>query len=155
MNSEPTFTIDDIQMILPHRPPFLFVDKIVKLLPDRTIICERTLHQDEPHFAGHFPSKPIMPGVLITDALAQTSGLLWGLTKRLNEGEKKTVPQIFFLASVNMKFTHPAKPGDTLRMTAHKDRAFGALHTYEVEATCGRNMIAKGNLTLAMREGGI
>jgi 3-hydroxymyristoyl/3-hydroxydecanoyl-(acyl carrier protein) dehydratase len=155
MNPEQTFTMEDIMMILPHRPPFLFVDKIIKLLPDRTIICERTLHPDEPHFSGHFPSRPIMPGVLVTDALAQTSGLLWGLTKRLKEAEQTTVPEIFFLASVNMKFTHPSKPGDTLRMTAHKDRVFGLLHTYEVEATCGRNTIARGSLTLAMKEGGI
>src|SRR3990170_707967 len=122
MKQELTFTMEDILMILPHRPPFLFVDKIVKLLPDRTITCERTLLPDEPHFTGHFPTRPIMPGVLVTDALAQTSGLLWGLTKQLDGGEKTAVPEIFFLASVNMKFTYPAKPGDTLRMTSHKDR---------------------------------
>jgi 3-hydroxymyristoyl/3-hydroxydecanoyl-(acyl carrier protein) dehydratase len=155
MKEELTFTMDDILGILPHRPPFLFVDKVVKLLPDKTIICERTLMPDEPHFAGHFPVKPIMPGVLVTDALAQTSGLLWGLTKKVNTGDTSDTPEIFFLASVSMKFTHPAKPGDILRMTAHKDRSFGNFHTYEVEAVCGRNVIAKGSLTLAMKEGGI
>jgi 3-hydroxyacyl-[acyl-carrier-protein] dehydratase len=149
------FSLDEICAILPHRPPFLFVDKVTKLVPDKMIVTERLLLESEPHFAGHFPGKAIMPGVLVTDALAQTSGLLWGFSKQIrNQGvDEKGDPEIFFLAAANMKYTHPAVPGDTLRMTATKDASFGAFHSYIVEATAGRNVIAKGTLTLAMREG--
>ena len=146
------FSKEEILEILPHRPPFLFVDKVIKLIPDKMIITERELLPDEPHFAGHFPGKPIMPGVLITDGLAQTSGLLWGLSKKVSSIDKQTTPEIFFLAAVNMKYTHPAEPGNILRMTAIKDTSFGALHTFTVEATAGRHLVAKGSLTLAMRE---
>lgn len=149
----PTFSMDDILEILPHRPPFLFVDKVIKLVPDKLIIVERELRSDEPHFAGHFPGKPIMPGVLITDGLAQTSGLLWGLSKKIATlVQPESTPEFFFLAAVHMKFTHPAEPGNILRMSASNDNSFGALHTFEVEATTGRYLVAKGSLTLAMRD---
>jgi 3-hydroxyacyl-[acyl-carrier-protein] dehydratase len=149
------FSLDEICAILPHRPPFLFVDRVTKLVPDKTIVAERLLLESEPHFAGHFPGKAIMPGVLVTDALAQTSGLLWGFSKHIQSqgADKKENPEIFFLAAANMKYTHPAVPGDTLRMTSTSDASFGAFHSYVVEATAGRNVIAKGTLTLAMREG--
>ena len=147
-----SFSKEDILAILPHRPPFLFVDKVIKLIPDKMIVTERLLLADEPHFAGHFPGKPIMPGVLITDGLAQTSGLLWGLSKKTTTTDSQNVPEIFFLAAANMKYTHPAEPGDTLRMTAIKDSSFGVFHSYTVEASSGRNLVAKGTLTLAMRE---
>jgi 3-hydroxyacyl-[acyl-carrier-protein] dehydratase len=149
------FSFDEICAILPHRPPFLFVDRVTKLVPDKTIVAERLLLETEPHFAGHFPGKAIMPGVLVTDALAQTSGLLWGFSKQISgqAAENRDKPEIFFLAAANMKYTHPAVPGNTLRMTATRDASFGAFHSYIVEATAGRNVIAKGTLTLAMREG--
>ena len=79
MRSAPPFEREDILAVLPHRPPFLFVDRVTKLVPDKRIVAERTISPDEPQFQGHFPGHPIMPGVLITDALAQTSGLLIGL----------------------------------------------------------------------------
>jgi 3-hydroxyacyl-[acyl-carrier-protein] dehydratase len=147
-----SFSKEDILAILPHRPPFLFVDKVVKLICDKMIVTERELLPDEPHFAGHFPGKPIMPGVLITDGLAQTSGLLWGLSKKMKTDDNQNVPEIFFLAAANMKYTHPAQPGDVLRMTATKESSFGAFHSYAVEASAGRHLVAKGTLTLAMRE---
>jgi 3-hydroxymyristoyl/3-hydroxydecanoyl-(acyl carrier protein) dehydratase len=125
---------------------------VIKLVPDQLIVAEREIRPDEPHFAGHFPGTPIMPGVLITDALAQTSGLLWGFS-RIEKGiESSEKPEIFFLAAANMKYTHPASPGDTLRMTSRSDRAFGSLLSYTVEASAGRNLIAKGTLTLAIKD---
>jgi 3-hydroxyacyl-[acyl-carrier-protein] dehydratase len=147
-----SFSKADILAILPHRPPFLFVDKVIKLIPDKMIVTERELLPDEPHFVGHFPGKPIMPGVLITDGLAQTSGLLWGLSKKVNTDDKQSIPEVFFLAAANMKYTHTAEPGDILRMTATKDSSFGAFHSYTVEASAGRHLVAKGTLTLAMKE---
>ena len=154
MTARYSYGMDDILSILPHRPPFLFVDRIVEMLPDRRITGERELRPDEPHFAGHFPGTPIMPGVLVTDALAQTSGLLWGFSKIVrNNGERSGTPEIFFLAAASIKYTNPAYPGELLRLSARAERSFDRLHHYSVEAVCGRKIIAKGTLTLAMMEG--
>jgi 3-hydroxyacyl-[acyl-carrier-protein] dehydratase len=152
MTPESRVTFEDILALLPHRPPFLFVDRVIKIIADTSIIAERDLRADEPHFAGHFPSRAIMPGVLITDALAQTSGLLWGLSKRMSGVAPAEPPQIFFLAADAMKFVNPALPGETLRLSARAERQFGTLFSYAVEATVRHKLIARGTLTLAMME---
>jgi 3-hydroxyacyl-[acyl-carrier-protein] dehydratase len=162
MTTKQEYGLEDIQSILPHRPPFLFVDRVIKLVPDKEIVAERTIRDDEPYFAGHFPQKHIMPGVLVTDALAQTSGLLWGLSKKAAGAvlakEPPPVgdvvaPQIFFLASSAMKFVNPSFPGETLTLQAWSDRSFGSLFSYSVEAIVKRKLVAKGTLTLAMMDG--
>ncbi|MBC8453747.1 3-hydroxyacyl-ACP dehydratase FabZ [PVC group bacterium] len=150
MSKQIEFSMDDILSILPHRPPFLFVDRVVRLKPFKRIITERELRNDEPHFAGHFPGQPVMPGVLITDALAQTSGLLIGLSKKTTESESQD--GIFFLGSANMKYPAPAVPGDLLRMTAFAEGTSGKLSRFIVEACVGRKLVAQGTLTLAMIE---
>jgi 3-hydroxymyristoyl/3-hydroxydecanoyl-(acyl carrier protein) dehydratase len=156
MTNRYTYSIDDIRAILPHRPPFLFVDAIIDMVPGKRIVGERVLRPDEPHFSGHFPGKPIMPGVLVTDALAQTSGLLWGFTKIVNNnGATGNTPELFYLAAATMKYVNPAVPGDTLHLHAATKESFDRLHGYTVEALCGRRVIAKGSLTLAMMEGAI
>jgi 3-hydroxyacyl-[acyl-carrier-protein] dehydratase len=150
MNATPPFELDELLRLLPHRPPFLFVDRVTKLAPGKSIVAERLLRAEEPHFAGHFPGRAIMPGVLIAEALAQTSGLLIGLSESLSASAPPEKPKAFFLAVTNIKFTHPAVPGDTLMLHATADRNFGALFRFDVEATAGRNLIASGSLTLAM-----
>ena len=157
MSSKYTFSLDDICAILPHRPPFLFVDRIIDMVPGKRITGERMLHSDEPHFSGHFPGKPVMPGVLVTDALAQTCGLLWGFTKmvRADEAATSAASELFYLASATMKYVNPAYPGDTLRLHAATERSFDRLHGFTAEATCGRRIIARGSLTLAMMEGAV
>ena len=77
------FGKDTVLKILPQRPPFLFVDRVLKLRPDDRIVAELDLTESLPHFAGHFPDRPVMPGVLVTEALAQTSGLLLGLSEQV------------------------------------------------------------------------
>jgi len=150
MNEKALFELADLRAILPHREPFLFVDRVLKLEPDKFIVAERTLRAEEFYFAGHFPGRPIMPGVLIAEALAQTSGLLIGLSKQARADTPPTQPKAFFLAVTNIKFTHPALPGDTLGLRAEADRHFGDLFRFHVEATVGRNLVASGSLTLAL-----
>ena len=146
----PLYDISVIKEILPHRTPFLFVDRVIKIKVGQKIIAEKDLSIDDCFFAGHFPGKPIMPGVLVSEALAQTSGLLLGLTwyesdKSING--KKT--NLFFLANVNMKFSAPAKPGDTLRLEASLKKEYGRSFFFEVAAYVTISQIAKGTLMLA------
>jgi 3-hydroxymyristoyl/3-hydroxydecanoyl-(acyl carrier protein) dehydratase len=150
MTHKPLFELEDLLPVLPHRPPFLFVDRVMQLEPHKSIVAERELRPDEPQFAGHFPGRPIMPGVLIAEALAQTSGLLIGLSEMSSASAPPEKPKAFFLAVTNIKFTHPAVPGDVLVLRATSDRQFAALHRFNVEATAGRNLIASGSLTLAL-----
>ena len=142
-------SIPDILPVLPHRPPFLFVDRVMQLEPHKSIVAERTLRPDEPQFAGHFPGRPIMPGVLVAEALAQTSGLLIGLSEMHSASAPPEKPMAFFLAVTNIKLTHPAVPGDLLVLRATSDRHFAKLHRFNVEATTGHNLVASGSLTLA------
>jgi 3-hydroxymyristoyl/3-hydroxydecanoyl-(acyl carrier protein) dehydratase len=146
------FGIDDILSILPHRPPFLFVDGVIKLIPEKEILAERQIKEDEPFFTGHFPNKPIMPGVLVIDALAQTSGLLWGLSKKVAKVSLPKNPKIFFLAAANIKFLNPSFPKDKLMLFSKNLTSFGNLFSYSVEAYVEKRTIAKGTLSLAMIE---
>jgi 3-hydroxymyristoyl/3-hydroxydecanoyl-(acyl carrier protein) dehydratase len=154
MEKTALFGIEDILGMLPHRPPFLFVDRVTQFKPDAMIATQRDIRENEFYFAGHFPAKPIMPGVLVVDALAQTSGLLWGFSRNARQGESADAPQLFYLAAANVKFVNPAYPGETLEMTSRVQRSFATLFSYTVEAAVGRKVVAKGTLTLAMTKAG-
>jgi 3-hydroxyacyl-[acyl-carrier-protein] dehydratase len=150
MHHHISFTLKEILPILPHRPPFLFVDRVLALDPHKSILAERTLRAEEPQFAGHFPGSPIMPGVLVTEALAQTSGLLLGLSEQ-EAGEHATrLPKMFYLAATAIKYTHPARPGDVLRLWSASDQSLSGVHRFRVQAKVGRRLIATGALTLAL-----
>jgi 3-hydroxyacyl-[acyl-carrier-protein] dehydratase len=124
------------------------------------IVGEYDIPTDLIHFKGHFPEHPIMPGALVTDACAQVSGLLWGFTKQVTEAAKGNnttddAPELFYLAAANMKYVEPAKPGETLTISVAAKEQFGALFKYQVEALVKRRVIAKGVLTLAVKEGAL
>lgn len=152
MHDKPLFALDDILPILPHRPPFLFVDRVVALDPYKSILAERVLRREESYFAGHFPGRPIMPGVLVAEALAQTSGLLLGLSHKAEGPQGSPPPKMFFLATTSIKYTHPARPGDVLRLWSASDKTLSGLHRFHVEAKVGHKLIASGALTLALVE---
>jgi 3-hydroxyacyl-[acyl-carrier-protein] dehydratase len=102
--------INDIRAILPHRYPFLLVDRIVELEPER-IVGIKNVTVNEPFFAGHFPDFPVMPGVLIIEAMAQTAGVL--VLKTIADRANKLV---LLVAVENARFRRPVVPGDCLRM---------------------------------------
>ncbi len=115
------FDINAIQKILPHRYPFLLIDKIIEFKMDERIVGVKNVTINEPFFEGHFPGQPVMPGVLIIEAMAQTGGILL-LNGVENPGDKL----VFFMAINNAKFRKPVTPGDQvvfeLSMTSRKSR---------------------------------
>ncbi|MBN2516917.1 MAG: 3-hydroxyacyl-ACP dehydratase FabZ [Deltaproteobacteria bacterium] len=149
MSDSILYDISIIEHILPHRSPFLFVDRVTVFIVGDKIITEKDLGQKDPCFSGHFPGNPIMPGVLVSEALAQTSGLLLGLTwkkeKKFSSQEKMNL----YLAAINIKFLTPAKPGETLRLKSHLKKEFGSLFLFDVSAFVEDRAIAEGTLTLA------
>src|SRR3982751_3653731 len=106
----PTLYINEIRAILPHRYPFLLVDRIIEMEADR-IVGIKQITANEPHFMGHFPEFPVMPGVLIVEAMAQCAGVL--VLKSIEDRANKLV---LLVAIENARFRRPVVPGDTLRM---------------------------------------
>jgi 3-hydroxyacyl-[acyl-carrier-protein] dehydratase len=103
--------INGIQKILPHRPPFLLVDAIVEMERLKSIVGIKNVTINEDFFRGHFPGKPIMPGVLIVEAMAQTGGLL--LLQEVADRERKL---LYFVAIDDARFRRPVVPGDQMRI---------------------------------------
>lgn len=106
-----TLNIDEIMAILPHRYPFLLIDRVVEMVRKERIVAIKNVTINEPHFTGHFPDYPIMPGVLMVEAIAQTGGALL-LTEIPDRDEKLMV----FTGIDNAKFKRPVIPGDQLRI---------------------------------------
>ena len=101
----------EIQRILPHRYPFLLIDRVTELERRQRIVALKNVSVNEPHFAGHFPSFPIMPGVLVVEAMAQAGGLLL-----LIEFEDRDAKLLLFTGIESAKFRRPIVPGDQLRL---------------------------------------
>ena len=103
--------INDIQKILPHRPPFLLIDRIVEIESGKRIVGIKNVTMNEPFFVGHFPNYPVMPGVLIIEAMAQTGGVL-----ALRDEAIGSDKLVLFAAIEEAKFRRPVVPGDQLRL---------------------------------------
>jgi 3-hydroxyacyl-[acyl-carrier-protein] dehydratase len=117
--------IGEILNILPHAYPFLLVDRIVEMEPGKRIVGIKNVTYNEPFFPGHFPGRPIMPGVLIIEAMAQTAGVL--AFKSLPPEDQKR--PVYFLGIDNVRFRKPVIPGDQLRLeleiTKHRQAIWG------------------------------
>ncbi len=114
--SEPLFDIDRIMRYLPHRYPFLLVDKVIEINPGKNIVGCKNVTYNEPFFQGHFPSFPVMPGVLIIEAMAQTGGIFALESLNLKVAENPDT-KILFMSIDKARFRKPVRPGDTLVMT--------------------------------------
>lgn len=133
--------------ILPHRKPFLFIDRVIAVEGTNKIIAEKKINEDEDYLRGHFPKNPILPGVLIIESMAQASGIISAYSSQ-------AVQEVYFLSRVSdIKFTHPVFPGDTLIIKAeilgHFDRA---VKTHAICEVNGR-IVAEGELVLIKQEG--
>jgi 3-hydroxyacyl-[acyl-carrier-protein] dehydratase len=107
--------INRLMQLLPHRYPFLMIDRIVDINGDESCVGIKNVTFNEPHFQGHFPGRPIMPGVLLIEAMAQTAGALW---VHANSTDK---PQLVYFVTIdNCKFRKPVVPGDQVRIHIQK-----------------------------------
>lgn len=102
-----TADILQILQMIPHRYPMLMVDRVVEMVPDQSAVGIKNVSINEPHFAGHFPGRPIMPGVMIVEAMAQTAAVLVAYSERELQGSSKLV---YFLAIDNARFRRPVVP---------------------------------------------
>jgi 3-hydroxyacyl-[acyl-carrier-protein] dehydratase len=107
--------IGEIQRLLPHRYPFLLIDRVVELSPDK-VVALKNVSVNEPFFAGHFPGHPVMPGVLIVEAMAQAGAVMALKDKAASATFDPATKVIYFMALDKVKFRRPVVPGDQLRL---------------------------------------
>ncbi|MBN2664996.1 MAG: bifunctional UDP-3-O-[3-hydroxymyristoyl] N-acetylglucosamine deacetylase/3-hydroxyacyl-ACP dehydratase [Bacteroidales bacterium] len=138
----PVYTLEDIKKRLPHRHPFLFVDKIIAL-DETSVVGIKNVTFDEPFFLGHFPDEPVMPGVLIVEALAQCGGIL--VLSAVDEPERYST---YFLKIDKLKFKHKVVPGDTmiLKMEMIEPMRRGIVIMFG-HAYVGNRLVAEGEMT--------
>lgn len=130
---------DPIALGLPHRAPFVFVDRVEEIDPGVSAVCRKAFPADEPFFRGHFPGDPLVPGVILTEALAQTAGLAAGQPGRA-----------FRLSAIKgMKFLRAVRPLDEIALAARKVAVVGSLWQFEVIARVGGDVVAEGVVVLS------
>ena len=107
-----SLNVEEIKRLLPHRAPFLFLDRLTDIHPNRSAVGWKAVTADEPHFAGHFPGYPVMPGVLIVEAMAQAAGAL--IMHSLSQEDQGKL--VYFMSIDKARFRKPVHPGDMLRI---------------------------------------
>ena len=128
-----------ITLGLPHREPFIFLDQVLAHKPGESAECEKTFPPETPFFAGHFPGAPLVPGVILAEALAQTAGIAAGQPGRA-----------FRLTAIRtMKFPAAALPSETIHLQARKVAVVGPLWQFECRASIGPRVVAEGVIVLS------
>lgn len=137
-------SIKEIMEILPHRQPFLLIDTVEELLPGTSATAKKCVSYNEPYFAGHFPTEPVMPGVLIIEALAQTGAVT---ILSLPENRGKTA---YFAAIKDAKFKRKVVPGDVLTLKIEIIKSKGPMGIGRAEATVNGELAVSAELTFAI-----
>lgn len=144
-----TADIDLIQRCIPHRYPFLMIDKVVDIVANTSAVGVKNVTYNEPHFQGHFPAMPVMPGVTIVEAMAQTSAVMVSLSLDLVDKN----PLVFFMGIDKVKFRRKVVPGDVLRMAITTIRGgsriwkFNGVATVDGEVACSAEFSAMIDLS--------
>ena len=140
---------EEIRYLLPQKYPFLFIDKAIEFEEGKRIVCVKNVSGNEPVFVGHFPDFAIMPGVLIIEAMAQASIILF----KKSLSAQNTKDSVFLLASVNnARFTKPIFPGDQLLIEILIEKIVSKGAIIQVSVKVGEKTVAKANLTFGIAE---
>ena len=141
--------IHEILEYLPHRYPFLLIDRVVEVVPGKSIHAYKNVTINEPFFVGHFPHHPVMPGVLIMEALAQAAGILSFKT----EDKKPTQSDVFYFAGIDdARFKRPVMPGDQLHLHVEIERQMRGVWKLKGEARVDGQLAAEARLMCAKRD---
>ena len=144
-----TMDINQIMRLLPHRYPFLLVDRVLEVEPAKRIIALKNVTANEPHFTGHFPHHPVMPGVLIMEALAQAAGILAFKTA----GEKPHPGSLFMFAGIDdARFKRQVMPGDQLHLHVEIERWMRNVLKLKAEARVDGELAAEARLICAKKD---
>ncbi len=133
-SSGTTLDLAEIQTLIPHRYPFLFIERIENVILGESAVGIKNVSVNEWYFQGHFPDHPIMPGVLIVEALAQTAAALVMKTLTVQNGGEKPGNLVYFMSIDEAKFRRPVVPGDVLRLKVTKERSRGHIWKFKGEA---------------------
>ncbi|MFN8704667.1 MAG: 3-hydroxyacyl-ACP dehydratase FabZ [Rhodospirillales bacterium] len=138
-------TIDLLRIMemIPHRYPFLMIDRVIDVVRDVSAVGIKNVTVNEPHFQGHFPSRPIMPGVLIVEAMAQTAGVLVVHTL----GPESEGKLVYFMTIDDARFRKPVTPGDTLHIHVVKQRSRGNVWKFKGEARVEGALVAEATFS--------
>ena len=140
--------IDKIREILPHRFPFLFIDRVLEVdLKQRKAVCLKNVSINDYFFEGHFPSRPVMPGVLIIEAMAQSSIILFASLKP----EIAKLKPDYYLGKVEAKFLKPVNVGDVLILEVEGEKILDNVGVVKAEAKVNKEAVAQAKLTFAVK----
>ena len=140
--------INEIKKIIPHRYPFLLVDKIIECDDDTNIVGIKCVTMNEPFFQGHFPDFPVMPGVLIVEAMAQVACIL-----AMRVLKKEGSASVFFTGIDGVKFRKPVVPGDVLRLELTKTKQRGELFRFDGKALVEGQVVTQGSIQAVLGKG--
>jgi 3-hydroxyacyl-[acyl-carrier-protein] dehydratase len=138
--------INDVLKQLPHRYPFLLVDRVLECVPGKRIVAIKNVTVNEPFFPGHFPHRPVMPGVMILEALAQAAGILAFKTAGVVPDEDT---RFYFVGIDGARFRKPVEPGDQLVLKATLERAIRGIWKFSTEAEVGGQVVASAVMMVA------
>ena len=139
----------EIMKLLPHRYPFLLVDKIIEIDGDNSAIGIKNVTMNEPHFQGHFPEQPVMPGVLIIEAMAQTAGAIC-----INTLAADKPSLVYFMTIDAAKFRRPVVPGDRLELHVRKLKKRGNIWRFACEAMVDGSKVAEAEISAMLMPAG-
>ena len=144
----------DIHAVLEHLPqryPFIMIDRVLECEPGKRILALKNVTANEPHFPGHFPSRPVMPGVLILEAMAQAAGILVFRT----QGQKPDEKSVYYYAGIdNARFKRPVEPGDQLLVEVVIEGSKRGIWKFGCAARVGEHLVAEANILCTVRPAG-